>query len=519
MPTAPLSQFIRRMSRCALALAVGMSAAIVLLLLVSGPPVHAQAAADPHPAPITARAESLPTRASAGWWVAVQEQLKQDSANVSASLNSSPALTLTGPMSSRFGFLATTAGDVNGDCFSDVIIGAYGALSNTGEAFLYLGSANGLSITPAVTLTGEAENNYFGTAAGTAGDVNGDGYGDVIVGAPVYSPSITYTFGGLGRAYLYLGGATGLNATPVLTLTGSSPLGDFGYPVVTAGDVNGDDYSDVIIGAYTAVSGTGQAYVYFGGPNGLSASPAVTLTGETTGSSFGFGASTAGDVNGDGYGDVIVGAWNYPTTTVQTGRAYVYLGSASGLSSTPIFTATGENAHDYLGWSVGTAGDVNGDGYADVVVGASGYLTRAGRVYIYAGGPGGINATPIFTATGETSGDNLSDRVVGTAGDVNGDGFADVILGAWGYNGSMGRAYVYLGSAQGLSASRVLTFTGEAMNNRFGNSVATAGDVNGDGYSDILIGAPSYNSGAGRAYVYLGSLDVFFKSYLPLITK
>ena len=164
-----------------------------------------------------------------------------------------------------------------------------------------------------------------------------------------------------------------------------------------AGDVNGDGYADVIVGAGGYSSNTGRAYVYHGGPSGLSASPAFTATGEGPDNFFGVAVAGAGDVNGDGYADVIVGACGYSS---YTGRAYVYHGGPGGLSASPAFSATGAATGDGFGFSVAGAGDVNGDGYADVIVGAS--ATAAHRPGLrLPRRPGGLSASPAFTATGE----------------------------------------------------------------------------------------------------------------------
>ncbi len=205
-------------------------------------------------------------------------------------------------------------------------------------------------------------------------------------------------------------------------------------------------------------------------------------------------------MNGDGYADLIVGAVGYITST---GRAYVYHGSPSGLSASPAFSATGAATADAFGFAVAGAGDVNGDGYADVIVGSGGYINNTGRAYVYHGSPGGLSASPAFTATGEGPDDFFGAAVAG-AGDVNGDGYADVIVGAYGYSSGTGRAYVYHGSPSGLSASPAFSATGAATNNSFGAAVAGTGDVNGDGYADLIVGADGYDNDTGRAYAFHG---------------
>ncbi|MCX6546028.1 MAG: FG-GAP-like repeat-containing protein [Acidobacteria bacterium] len=405
-----------------------------------------------------------------------------------------PPTTLTGEAANNhFGFPVAPAGDVNGDGYSDVLVGAYGYGSDTGRVYLYLGGASGLATTPATTLTGEAVGDMFGYTVATAGDVNGDGYADVTVGAPGRSANT-------GRAYVYLGGPGGLATTAATTLTGETAGDFFGAVVAPAGDVNGDGYADAVVGAPYFSGAAGRVYVYLGGPSGLATTTATTLTGESAGINFGFSVATAGDVNGDSYADLVVGAYGYAT---NTGKVYVYLGGASGLSTTASTTVLGETAGDYFGFSVAPAGDVNGDGYADIVIGAFWYQSATGRAYVFLGGATGLAATAPTILTGVAPGTNFGVSVA-TAGDVNGDGYADVVVAAEGTGSLTGLVSVYLGGASGLATTAATTLSGEVAGDSFGRSVATAGDVNGDGYADLVVGAHAYNSSTGRAHVYLG---------------
>lgn len=235
----------------------------------------------------------------------------------------------------------------------------------------------------------------------------------------------------------------------------------------------------------------------------LEASPDWIATGEGEASNFGFSVGTAGDANGDGYVDVIVGADRYKQFT---GRLYVCAGSADGLGAAPAFTATGEQVNGHFGYSADTAGDVNRDGYDDLIVGADCQSNNMGRVYVYAGSTNGLSATPIFTAAGEGEGNHFG-YAVSTAGDTNGDGYDDVVVGAYPYSDSTGRVYVYPGNADGLSITPVLLATGEGPASSFGRSVSTAGDVNGKGHADLIVGACGYDVYTGRAYVYLGEAE------------
>ena len=394
----------------------------------------------------------------------------------------------------NFGFSVSTAGDVNGDGFSEVIIGAIYYSGNKGKAYVYYGSATGLSTIPNWTVLGETTNNYFGYSVSTAGDVNGDGYADVIIGAYGYSSN-------KGKAYMYHGNSTGLSTTANWTTTGANTNDFFGWPVSTTGDVNGDGYTDVIIGSVGYSSNRGKAYVYYGSSTGLSATANWTVVGENNGDIFGSCVSAAGDVNGDGYSDVIIIARSYSS---YKGKVYVYHGSSIGLSTSPNWTAMGENTGDYFGWSVSNAGDVNGDGYSDVIIGANCYSSFKGKAYVYYGSSTGLSTTPTWTTIGENTNDYFG-YSVSTAGDVNGDGYSDVIIGAYCYSSWKGKAYVYYGSPTGLSATSNWTTQGENTYDQFGFSVSTAGDVNGDGYSDVIIGARYYLSNKGKAYVYYGS--------------
>ena len=344
-----------------------------------------------------------------------------------------------------------TTVDVNGDGYADVIVGTLG--SNT--VSIYEGGARGLATTPA-TLRGPDGSSQFGASVESAGDFNGDGFSDVVVGAPVSN-----------TAYIYFGGASGLATTPTTITNPGVTNAFFGASVASAGDVNGDGYADVIVGPGVPPNAT--AYVYLGGQTGLASTP--TPIAATVGLDA---VASAGDVNGDGYADVILGD-------------RVFAGSVSGLAATPtILTAPGAI---YFGESVASAGDINGDGYADVIIGAPNSHTA----YVFVGGASGLARVP--TTLHQTSA-GFGSAVAG-AGDVDGDGYADVIVGA-GDSLSSDAAYVYVGGAGGL-ADTPMTVTGPSHSS-YGSSVAGAGDVNGDGYAEIIVGAPSGNA----AYVSFG---------------
>ena len=386
--------------------------------------------------------------------------------------------TLSAPIDTSWG----TTLDVNGDGYADAIVGATGANLSTGKAYVYLGSASGLSSAAAVTLVGSNTGDQFGWSVASAGDVNGDGYADVIVGAPTAR-----------NAYLYLGSATGLPSLPSTSLASpGSASGTFGVAVASVGDVNGDGYADVVI----ADPVVGLAYVYFGSAAGLPSSPSADFQGSFVSGSVG----SAGDINGDGYGDIVAGAHD----AGNSGSVFVYLGGPYGPPFAPSITLGPGATGDDLGGSVASAGDVNGDGYADVVVGADGVNGGNGAAYLYLGSSSGLSVSPSLMLTGSAGKGAFGESVAG-AGDVNGDGYADVIVGAGGANNGDGASYVFLGLSSGLSANPVVALAGPAgARAAFGFFVAGAGDVNGDNYADVIIGAEALNTADGAAYIYLG---------------
>ena len=245
----------------------------------------------------------------------------------------------------------------------------------------------------------------------------------------------------------------------------------------------------------------------------LMQSPAWITGGNQDDAEYGIAVAPAGDVNGDGFSDVIVGAHHYDNGQIDEGRAFVYHGSATGLPIAPAWTAESNQVSAFFGRSVATAGDVTGDGFSDVIVGVPGYdnpESGEGRVYTYHGSASGLNASPGRILESNQAGASLGASVM-TAGDVNGDGLSDVIIGAPGFdNGQLGegRAFVYHGTPTGIAVIPAWTEEVNQASAAFGVSVSTAGDVNGDGFSDVIVGADGYDnpeSGEGRAWVYHGS--------------
>lgn len=334
---------------------------------------------------------------------------------------------------------------------------------------------------------GEHTGDEFGHAVAWIGDVNGDGYDDVLVGAFRYPETTS-----VGQVYLYFGGPS-MDAVPDLIITPPpGGAGWFGVSVASAGDFNGDGYPDFIIGAQQA-GNEGKAFIYYGGPL-LDGIPDVTLTGETTGQLTAFGASvaSAGDVNGDGYDDVIVGAPWYPGGNNEPGRVYVFFGGAAP-DAVPDRVFTGVGFFDQLGTVVGSAGDMNGDGYPDLFASAPNNDTamlNAGALYVWFGGPA-FDTTPDLTLYGSSVNEHLNKAA--NAGDVNADGYSDLI--------AAGRSQVRVwfgGSPPDAVADLTLAVAFA--------SVAGAGDVNSDGIDDFVVGSPNDDGGggSGRVSIYFG---------------
>ncbi|MHC5937698.1 beta strand repeat-containing protein [Nostoc sp.] len=398
-----------------------------------------------------------------------------------------------------------------------------------------------------------------GSSVSSAGDINGDGIADLIIGARYASPASNsvqsyVVFGSKGGFDAKLNLST-LNGTNGFAINGINAVDGLGYSVSSAGDINGDGIADLIIGARYAspnASNSGQSYVVFGSKGGFDAQLNLSTLNGTNGFAIngnagdysGISVSSAGDINSDGIADLIIGAADASPNGYYSGRSYVVFGSKGGfdaklnlstLNGTNGFAINGINAYNVSGWPVSSAGDINSDGIADLIIGArdavaNGYYS--GQSYVVFGSKGGFDAKLNLSTLNGTNGFAIngineydkSGSSVSSAGDINGDGIADLIIGAPyaspnGYYS--GQSYVVFGSKGGFDAQLNLSTlngtNGFAINginadDNSGISVSSAGDINGDGITDLIIGAPyaSPNSDrSGQSYVVFGSKGGF----------
>jgi hypothetical protein len=399
------------------------------------------------------------------------------------------------------GFSATTAGDVDGDGYSDVIVGAEledSTLTDEGAAYLYRGSSQGSALTASWIYHGRQLSAYAGAAVAPAGDVNNDGYADVLVAVPGWD---TPAHADVGKVVVFHGGPNGLSPTPAIELFSPTPATDkeFGISVAPAGDVNGDGYADVLVGSSLQAGGfiIGAAYLFEGGVGGLFATPAMTMLGfPGADSHMGSSLSTAGDVNADGFADFIVGSPGDSRTLTGAGAAYVFTGKATGDAELDTLLK-GTSVNVNLGRSVSVAGDVNGDGYSDVIIGVPQAGTNfPGKAMIGFGGSTGL-ATIADLPNPEAPANEFTGLRVSTLGDINGDGLADIgVVSRNVLFTNRGRVSVYLGDRTGPQYfGEILTHGSDGF---FGNCLATSGDTDGDGFSEILVGTEDVSVQPGQ---------------------
>ncbi len=391
------------------------------------------------------------------------------------------------------GYSVSGAGDVNNDGYGDLIVGAYrddnnGADSGTTRVF------SGVDGSILHAFNGDSAGDWSGYAVSSAGDVNGDGYGDLIVGAS--RDGNNGNFSGSARVF------SGVDGSILYTFNGDNENDYFGVSVSDAGDVNGDGYGDLIVGAtFDDNNGadSGSARVF----SGVDGSILYTFNGDSEGDWFGVSVSDAGDVDGDSRGDLIVGAYLDDNNGYRSGSARVF----SGMDGSILYTFNGDDENNYFGFSVDGAGDVNNDGYGDLIVGAyrdDNNGTESGSARVFSGADGAI----LYTFAGDSAGDFFG-RSVSGIGDINNDGYADLMVGADedDNNGtSSGSVRIF----SGVNGSILYNLNGDSEGDGFGRSVSGAGDVNNDGYPDVIVGA----YGDDNNDIFSGSARVILSSDL-----
>ena len=421
-----------------------------------------------------------------------------------------------------FGASVSSAGDVNADGYDDLIIGApnFSDGGDTfGAAYVKFGGDGVLNSTPEVMLDVDQVDSSFATVVAGIGDVNCDGHADLAAGAYRYVPSQM----AVGSVFIYHGGPA-FDGTPDLRLDGAQADAGFGVDVAGLGDVDNDGCDDLGVGAPNHDHGqgpSGAVFVYLGAAE-MSAQPDATLAPDSgVESQFGWSLDGAGDVNGDGVADIVVGAFRYSNGEENEGAMMIYHGTDGLVDTVADLVLEGDAESAAFGFSVAGVGDLNGDGFHDIAVGAPFRMINQieeGAAFVFKGSPDGIDPASMVTLQREQAHAAFGWDVAG--GDFNADGFADLLVGAPFYDSGQfdeGIAQLYRGGPGAFDAERDALFQLDSDFAAAGLAVASAGDLNGDGVPDIVIGAATYQDldTGGVAAVFLGDDTLFEDDFEP----
>lgn len=482
-------------------------------------------------------------------------------------LSGNNGFVLNGTEAGNFsGVAVSKTGDINGDKIDDIIVGSFGADPNNvnaaGKSQVIFGTQkfpasvnlSQLNGQNGFTLNGTDAEGFSGGTVSSAGDINGDGIKDFIIGA--FGAAVNGQ-NNAGKTYIVFGTNQGfpanfnlanLNGNNGFAVTGTNTFDYAGLFATGIGDINGDRIDDVLISAPGPLGGTpGKSYVIYGRTAGFS--PNLNLAQINGNNGFvingidgnSSGTASSGDINGDGIPDLVIGADGGTTNGgINAGKTYVIFGQQGGftgsinvpeLNGTTGFVIAGLSAEERSGIALTATGDINGDGNKDLVIGAPGATVgdriNAGKTYVVFGkkqefpvivNPAELNGNNGFTISGFDA-EGSAGNAISYAGDINKDGFDDLLIGASSANSddknNAGKTFVVFGSKEfpasfslaEANGKNALVLNGVETDGLVGTAVSGGGDINGDGIDDIIVGAPGslFQDSPGKSYAVFGS--------------